>query len=164
MNNEEKNDRLDLSSTTFPSVFNSSGRAVPVSGYYATPDERRIAEEWNKQTMVIHGARAQTSFAAACITEMHGRVSETHREGVERILAEASLPEDLKARDYVEAFSEKQVQLLEKHLWGTLEVGANNIAVEVHRSLYPPPEEPAPKPEPPEPKKEPFSVRRFLFG
>lgn len=160
MNQEKRNEKLSLSSTSMPSVFNNSGREVPVSSHYGGSDQLRIVEEWNKQTSVIAGHRALTIFAAASIGEMHSQINEAFNGSAAEILADKFLQDGHRAQDFIEEFDEKQVQLLAKHLWGVLEVGASNIGMEVHRPLYPPAievKEPIQEPEP-------FSVRRFLFG
>ena len=63
---------------------------------------------------------------------------------------------------YVDEFCLRGTEALGRHLLGTMEVGATGIAIEVNRSLYPPP----PPEEPPELPREhrPRSLWEVLFG
>lgn len=105
-----------------------------------TRDERRITEEWRKQTLVIEGTTAKTILGQTEIAELHKHGACVFDDSVSYIVG---IKEEARGKEhqvYVDEFTTRQIQSLARHLLGAIEVGATNIGFEINRSLYPPPE------------------------
>lgn len=131
-----------------PATTNSSsnGTLAPARPRGAlTHDEQRVVEELGKQEVVIRGVRAKAALATDAIAdvELHGVTKFDEAVGYIVELKEEQRSKEHQA--YTDEFCERGIHLLAKHTLGVMEVAATNIGIEVHRTLYPPPEEERPR-------------------
>jgi hypothetical protein len=103
----------------------------------ATPDEQKIIAEYRKETMVIEGVKEKAIFAAIQIANIHQHGVTTFDDTVAFITELKNTQRSKEHQVYTDEFCERSIQMLARHLFGVMEVGATNIGVEVHRSLYP---------------------------
>jgi hypothetical protein len=101
-------------------------------------DERWIVDEYKKQTFVMEGVRAKAEHALVLIADIHQAGVSTFDSATGYILAVKEAQHTKEHQAYVDEFCTRGIQMLGRHLLATVEVGATNIGVEVHRSLYPP--------------------------
>jgi len=128
---------LGLAPLAPPTGLSTNGHLAPFSpGRALTKDQRRILEEWHKETLVIDTTAAKTVFGMSKIAEIHQHASIKFDETVDYILAVKEEEHSREHQQYVDEFSTRQIQLLAKHLLGAIEVGGTNIGIEIHRSLY----------------------------
>lgn len=102
-----------------------------------TDDERRIISEYRKQNLVIDGGREKSKFAISQIAEIYQHGVTTFDNSTEFITKLNNRPRSKDHQAYMDEFCDRSVQMLARHIFGVVEVGATNIGVEVHRSLYP---------------------------
>jgi len=108
-------------------------------------DEQRILDECGKEVLVMDGNRAKTIFAIDQIAEIHKHSVVTFEDTTAFILAIKDEQLDGEQKVYMDEFCIRSVQVLGRHIFSIMEVGAANIGKEVHRSLYPPIEQQKPK-------------------
>lgn len=101
-------------------------------------DERWILDEYKKQTFVMEGVRAKTEHALDLIADIHRAGVSTFDTATAYILEVKDGQRAKEHQAYVDEFCTRGIQMLGRHLLASVEVGATNIGVEVHRSLYPP--------------------------
>jgi hypothetical protein len=115
-----------------------------------THDEKRITEEFRKQTLVIEGEGEKTVFGQDIIGEIHDNAQEIFVSTIKSIFEAKQEAKGTEYQSYVDEFTTLNAKSLAKHLYGSVEVGAAEIGIEISRSLYPPPE--------------PLSLWKRLFG
>jgi hypothetical protein len=127
---------------TRPKLSTNGSLAVPGSTLGLdkdyTPEEQWTLAAWRQGTLVIDATASKTLFGAAKIAELHQRGDVYFSETLECIWEVKHEPRDAESQRYMDEWSQHQIQLAAQQLSGTLEVGAYNIGVEVHRSLHPP--------------------------
>ena len=101
-------------------------------------DEQWILDEYHKQTFVMQGVRAKTEHAMQLIADIYKEGVSTFDEATGYILEVKDGQRTKEHQAYVDEFCTRELQMLGRHLLASVEVGATNIGVEVHRSLYPP--------------------------
>jgi hypothetical protein len=107
-------------------------------------EEQWVFDEYHKQTLIMEGLEIKTVQAMKLIGEIHKEGTATFDEAVAFILSIKDEQRGKEHQAYVDEFCIRGLQMMGRHLLATMEVGATNIGVEVHRSLYPsvPPEKP----------------------
>ncbi len=106
-----------------------------------TRNEKRIAEEFRTQTLVIEAVGEKTLFGQTAIGEIHVHAQDVFADSVHSMLESKQEAQGTEYQSYVDEFAKLNAQSLAKHLYGSVEVGASAIGVEISRSLYPPPEQ-----------------------
>ena len=93
-------------------------------------------------TLVIEGYSAKAAYGMT-------QIAEIHRHGVTIFDDTARFIIDVKERqrskdhkDYTDEFCTRSMQMFGRHILGVMEVGATNIASEVHKTMYTPHEAP----------------------
>lgn len=99
-----------------------------------------LVDEYEKQVAVAEAQKVKTTYAMRCIVEIHNCGYLAKHDAVAYIVA---LDETSSFSGEIEqiyaAARREQLLLMIDHIHKLLRVGAKNIAVEVNRSLYPPP-------------------------
>jgi hypothetical protein len=125
--------------------FGENGQmAVFGSTRPSNPDEKWVLDEYHKQTCVMEGFEIKAVKAMQLIGEIHKEGVTTFDEASAHILTIKDEQRGKEHQAYIDEFCTRSLQMMGRHLLATMEVGATNIGIEVHRSLYPPP--------PPEPR------------
>jgi hypothetical protein len=130
---------LGLAPLAKRSTFGESAPIVAVEAKRpSNRDEQWIQEEYQKQSLIMKGVEAKTVHAMKLIAAIHQEGVAVFDEATGQILATKDNQRDKEHQAFVDEFSTRGIQAMGRHLLGSMEVGATNIAVEVHRSLYPP--------------------------
>lgn len=145
---------LGLVPLSQPSNFGSHSGLVPHKSVRTmTQDDQRVLDELYKEALVMDGIRTKSLFAMDQIAEIEKHGIATFKETVGYILAIKDEACSKEQQAYIDEFCVRGIHALARHMLGVMEVGATNIGIEVHRSLYPIPE----------PTK-PVSLLERLFG
>ncbi len=115
-----------------------------------TREEKRITEEFHKQTLVMEGTAEKTIFGQGEIGDIHESAQFVFAESVSSIFEIRLEAQGTEYQAYVDEFTKLTAQSLAKCLYGSVTVGSAAIGAEISRSLYPSPE--------------PMSLRKWLFG
>ena len=105
-----------------------------------TRDEKWITEQFHTQTLVIEAEGEKTIFAQVEIGEIHVHAQSVFADSVTSMFETKQEAQGTEYLPYIDEFTKLNAQSLAKHLYGSFEVGAAAIGVEISRSLYPPPE------------------------
>jgi len=135
---------LGLAPLNQASNFGDNGHMLALESMRpANRDEQWILDEHHKQTFIMEGSKAKTVYAMKLISEIHKEGVTTFDEATSYILTIMDEQRTKEHQAYVDEFCTRGIQMMGRHLLATMEVGATNIGLEVHRSLYPPaPQEP----------------------
>jgi hypothetical protein len=109
-----------------------------------THEEQRIVDEWLKQHLVIDATAAKSCFGVSKIAELHQHSATQFDETMSYIAAIKEADHSPVAQPYIDEFTDRQFQLLGRHVLGATDVGATNIGNEIHLSLHLAPEPPEP--------------------
>lgn len=135
-NSQHKDSVLDLPDEAGSSNWGNSLTLYNARNEMTTRDERKIGEEYRKQALVIDRQAAKTIFGMTKIGEINRHAAQTFDDTVGFIVTAKAEARGKEHQAYVDEFANRQIQMFARHMFGTLEVGATNIGVEINRSLY----------------------------
>ncbi len=101
-----------------------------------TRDEKRIGEEYRKQIIVIEAQAAKTIFGQTKIAEINRHAAQVFDDTVGFIVTTKAEARGKEHQAYIDEFANRQIQMFARHMFGTLEVGATKIGLEIDRTLY----------------------------
>jgi len=103
-------------------------------------DLRLIIEEYEKQMAVTEAQASMTAYAMRQMTELHSYGYATKVETLNVLQALDSSVSYTSPFDQMHAqHTREQLVMYVDHIHKALQLGAKNIAIEIDRSLYPPP-------------------------
>jgi len=106
--------------------------------------ERQIINLSQEQCTVMELTAGGAQLGMTLIGKVHEHASQTFEETTAFIVDTRSRPgRDEEHQAYIDQFSLSQVQLCAQQMLAVIDVGATGIGREIHRSLYPPPDEQA---------------------
>ena len=101
-------------------------------------DEQWIVDEQHKQTLIMQGFEIKTVQAMKLMAEIQKEGIVTFDEATAFIFLIKDEQRNKEHQAYIEEFCARSLQMMGRHILAITEVGATNIGMEVHRSLYPP--------------------------
>lgn len=107
-------------------------------------EEKRIAEEFGKQTFIISKQMEKSIHAASAIQDVRANLSYGFQDTVASIVEKQREVRGEDFESYVAAFNRGNVEGLAKNLLGVAAVSAENIGTMVYKSLDLPPVLPPP--------------------
>lgn len=133
---QQKGSVLDLPSESGSSNLGSSLIPYNARNQAGTRDERKIGEEYRKQVLVIEVQAAKTIFGLTKIAEINQHAAQTFDDTVGFIVTTKAEARGKEHQAYVDEFANRQIQMFARHVFGTIEVGATNIGLEINRTNY----------------------------
>lgn len=119
--------------------------------------EKQIIRLSQEQRSVMELTADNARFGMTMISRIHEHASLTFEETAAYIVDTRNQPgRDEEHQAYIDQFSLRQIQLCAQQMLAVIDVSATGIGMEIHRSLYPPPEDP--------PSEEPKGFFARLFG
>lgn len=116
--------------------------------------EEKVVQELRVQRLVMEAQTVKTTFAMAQIGEIHEYANATFDYTLGEVFeVKERQPRSQEHQAYIDEFTTRQLSMFGRELLGAIDVGATNIAIEIHRALYP-------EPDPPQRR----SLWQMLFG
>lgn len=106
-----------------------------------TKREKRIIDTFHEEDLIIDLTAVKAKFGIQKLAEVQEYAS---NEFGSTLRGMSRNKEDLQGTDmcdYMDEFTERQIQMLARHMLGSAEIAGVRIGEEIHRSLYLPPEE-----------------------
>lgn len=104
--------------------------------------ERQITDLAHEQRAVMEFTAQQARLGMALIGTIHEQASHTFDVTTTYIVETKNQPgRDEEHQAFIDQFSQRQAQLLAQELLGITDVSAAGVGREIHRTLYPQPEE-----------------------
>ena len=145
-----KNDSNVLALPPLKSEFSPTANTsiVPQAGGRAPEKrERQIIDISNEQRIVMEHTSYKAQLGMAMLEKIQEHAIHTFSETAAYIMAIKNRPgRDSELQTYINQFSLRQTQILAQQVLGIIDVAGTGIGMEVHRSLYPEPEEHADQP------------------
>ena len=101
-------------------------------------NSRLIGNEAQKQKSAIDALTKKALYGMDRIAEIDRQAGDVFEETARRIMTTKREVQGQDHQKHIEEFSHRLVQMSARHMLGVVEIGATGIALEVHRSPYPP--------------------------
>lgn len=119
-----------------------TGLASQASNRQLDKREKQITELSREHRSVMELTADNARFGMTMIGKIHEHASSTFEETITYIVDTRNQPgRDDEHQAYIDQFSLRQIQLCAQQMLAVIDVGATGVGMEIHRSLYPPPEE-----------------------
>ena len=106
--------------------------------------EEKVVEQLHVQKLVIEAQTNKTVFGMSQIAFLHEHAATTFDHALDVVFTIKEQTRSKEHQAYVDEFTARQLSMFGREMLGAIDVGATNIAFEVHRSLFPEPDTPEP--------------------
>lgn len=104
--------------------------------------QHKILSELEAEVDIIAATEIKTNYGQIAISSIHEQGFAVFDDTLEFMFDARLRSRSQEHQQYIEEFTKHQIKMLANHIVGAIEVGATNVATEIHRSMYIPEEKP----------------------